>query len=101
MKFSFYAIHGLHGAFRNVTPRITENPYTCLLNRVTTYKAPFCLKFESGVLLVHPILDIGAIILPLESFYFIYLFIYLFFFFFVIFLEQPLIPVLVPSVVTK
>ena len=25
-KLSFYAIHGLHGAFRSVTPRITENP---------------------------------------------------------------------------
>ena len=23
-KFAFHAIHGLHGAFRNITPRITE-----------------------------------------------------------------------------
>ena len=25
-KFSIYAIHGLRGLFRNVTPRITDNP---------------------------------------------------------------------------
>ena len=31
-KFSFYTIHGLHGAFRNVTPRVTENPLYSLLS---------------------------------------------------------------------
>ena len=37
-KFSFYAILCLHGAFRNVTPRITKNPLCLLWFRIHCIK---------------------------------------------------------------